>query len=108
MRRTGLGWAATRRTSTRTARSACALPPDALPVPSDQTSWSQHHKKSKSFHNEVLEVESKIHDADTPKDQCGLKIRMWLESRQKEKAGRQFSSYELIVPELLVGVKAKM
>lgn len=33
---------------------------------------------------------------------------MWLESRQKEKAGRQFSSYELIVPELLVGVKAKM
>jgi hypothetical protein len=33
----------------------------------------------------------------------GLRIRMWLESRNKEEKGRQFASYECVVPDL-VGV----
>lgn len=30
----------------------------------------------------------------------GLRIRMWLESRRKEEKGRQFASYEIVVPDL--------
>ncbi|KAK4697921.1 hypothetical protein P7C70_g8134, partial [Phenoliferia sp. Uapishka_3] len=68
-----------------------------------------HHKKSKVFHKEILDVETKIHEKDHPEveDSTGLKIRIWLESRKKEAAGRQFSSYELIIPGLVVGLDAK-
>lgn len=31
----------------------------------------------------------------------GLRIRMWLESRRKEEKGRQFASYECVVPDLV-------
>jgi len=32
----------------------------------------------------------------------GLRVRMWLESRKKEKAGRQFASYEMVIPPLVI------
>ncbi|KAL8292292.1 hypothetical protein RQP46_001758 [Phenoliferia psychrophenolica] len=66
-----------------------------------------HHKKSKAFQKEELVVEGKLAEGDVPNETAGLKVRVWLESRKKEVQGRQFSSYELVIPELLVGVKAK-
>jgi hypothetical protein len=36
-------------------------------------------------------------------ERSGLRLRLWLESRQKEEKGRQFSSYEVVVPDLANG-----
>jgi hypothetical protein len=36
-----------------------------------------------------------------------LRLRLWLESRQKEEEGRQFASYEIVVPDLAVQGKKR-
>lgn len=37
---------------------------------------------------------------ESKSEASGLRIRMWLESRRKEEKGRQFASYEIVVPDL--------
>ncbi|CAF1242428.1 unnamed protein product [Adineta steineri] len=50
---------------------------------------SQHHK----CHEHIENDEKQIGTSD-------LKIRLWLESNKKQKNGRQFVSYELLIPNL--------
>ncbi|CAF1272490.1 unnamed protein product [Adineta steineri] len=50
---------------------------------------SQHHK----CHEHIEHDERQIGTSD-------LKIRLWLESNKKQKTGRQFVSYELLIPNL--------
>jgi hypothetical protein len=40
-------------------------------------------------------------------DRSGLRLRLWLESRRKEEEGRQFASYEVVVPDLTREVKSE-
>ncbi|KAI5480135.1 hypothetical protein MNV49_001795 [Pseudohyphozyma bogoriensis] len=74
-----------------------------------------HHKRSKAVQKVMSAGDG---DADggekvgaapeAPlRDSAGIRLRIWLESRKKESEGRQFSSYEMVVPELMVGDRAR-
>lgn len=65
-----------------------------------------HHRRSRWLHRGNHETS----DGEPPPvpdfaERSGLRLRMWLESRQKEEEGRQFASYEVVVPDLAKQVK---
>lgn len=81
-----------------------------------------HHKNSKSLHRSHKKVEgdttnkSEAANAEPASvvqngkpgaaDESGVRIRMWLESRKKEPQGRQFASYQCVVPNLVTQPKS--
>jgi hypothetical protein len=75
-----------------------------------------HHRKSKALELGVKnmepnkekqgkETENKEEPAAKVDERSGLRLRLWLESRRKEEEGRQFASYEIVVPDLKVQAK---
>jgi hypothetical protein len=54
--------------------------------------------KTKQSSNETTERQD---TTSIPDERKGLRVRLWLESRQKEEQGRQFASYEVVVPDLV-------
>lgn len=99
--------------------------PDGTGVCLDQTVHKHHHgffchhKNSKHLHRggdadkeggqgEEGNNQNQMQDGDiadkgneSKSTASGLRIRMWLESRRKEEKGRQFASYEIVVPDLV-------
>ena len=78
-----------------------------------------HHRKSKALELGVKNMEPDKEGEETNKEEesagrapkaeerSGLRLRLWLESRQKEEEGRQFASYEIVVPDLAVQGKKR-
>lgn len=67
-----------------------------------------HHRASKRLHRREPDKETKPvneseeeEQASVQDERSGLRLRLWLESRRKEKDGRQFASYEVVVPDLI-------
>jgi hypothetical protein len=65
-----------------------------------------HHRASKWLHRSKYDKEKNGKEqngqpsAPESTERSGLRLRMWLESRRKEEEGRQFASYEVVVPDL--------
>lgn len=62
-----------------------------------------HHRRSKLIHKKGKQLQSgKVDDTgnESAETQSGLRVRMWLESRRREDKGRQFASYETVIPNL--------
>jgi PhoD related phosphatase len=64
-----------------------------------------HHRKSKWMHRGHDHNRSENEMKPELQDRSGLRLRIWLESRRKEEEGRQFASYEVVVPDLTRDVK---
>jgi|SRR5579862_4569245 len=64
-----------------------------------------HHRRSKWLHRGEHATDDKPPPAPESVERSGLRVRMWLESRRKEEKGRQFASYEVVVPDLARKIK---
>lgn len=65
-----------------------------------------HHRRSKWLHRgKQTTDDGQPPPAPDSANRSGLRLRMWLESRQKEEDGRQFASYEVVVPDLARSIK---
>lgn len=61
-----------------------------------------HHRKSKNLDTEKLKDDTKANTQEDPDGEIGdngLRIRLWLESRRKEEAGRQVRSLRSVLRE---------
>jgi len=66
-----------------------------------------HHRRSKWLHRGHEHNKEENDMAPDLQDRSGLRLRLWLESRRKEEEGRQFASYEVVVPDLTREVKGE-